>query len=81
MKDPLRLQLAGILECDLGEAAKAPSGVVAIVRRPIVLYGLGRRLRLSIADKTGNRAGNQNPCAEKKNPRAVMLHAVNALHR
>jgi hypothetical protein len=79
MKDPLRLQLACILRCDLGEAAKAPTGVVAVVRGPIVLYGLGEHLRPGIAN--GKRAGSQTTCADKKNPRPVKLHAVNALHR
>ena len=36
MKDPLRLQMTGILRSDLGETAETPSGVVAVVRRPVV---------------------------------------------
>ncbi len=42
VKDPLRLQVRGILWSDLGKAAEASAGVVAVVGRPVVFDGAGR---------------------------------------
>ncbi len=63
VKDPLRLQVGNILRSDLGKTAKAPAGVVAVVRRPIVL-NLRRRI---------------GACEKNHHPQSNKLHAINAL--
>src|ERR1700722_17572460 len=65
MKDPLRLQVANILRSYLGKTAEATSGVVTVVRRPIVF-----NLRRSI------RTGTEN-----HHPQASKLHILSALPR
>ncbi len=48
MKDPGCAQLSDVGAIDFAQAAEAASGVVAVIRRPVLAHGLGQQDLLAV---------------------------------